>query len=54
VVNVFVLTLFWRSPIDPLAARFSLALALVWSRTAGWLVAQVKWLKECLESKPAV
>ena len=45
-IYLFVLTLFWSSPIDPLAARFCLALALVWSVTAGWLVVQVKWLKE--------
>jgi hypothetical protein len=44
-IYLFVLTMFWSSPADPLAARFCLSLALVWSVTAGWLVAQVKWLK---------
>ncbi|MFI5309926.1 MAG: hypothetical protein ACHQQ3_01735 [Gemmatimonadales bacterium] len=45
-VYLFVLTLFWSSPLDPLAARFCLALSLVWAVTAGWLVTQVPWLKE--------
>ena len=45
-VYLFVLTLFWSSPVDPLAARFCLPLMLVWSATAGWLVAQNAWLRD--------
>ena len=42
----FVLSQFWSSPLDPLAARFCLPLALVLAVTAGWFVAQMKWLAE--------
>ena len=43
-IYLFILTQFWSSPTDPLAARFCLALSLVLAVTAGWLVAQVNWL----------
>jgi hypothetical protein len=45
-IYLFMLTLFWSSPTDPLAARFCLSLSLVLAVTAGWLVTQVKWLRE--------
>lgn len=43
-VYAFVLTQFWSSPLDPLAARFSLPVTLVLAVMAGWMVSQVAWL----------
>jgi hypothetical protein len=42
VVYLFVLTQFWSSPIDPLAARFSLPLMFLLAVVAGWFVAQLE------------
>lgn len=44
-VYLFVLTNFWGSPADVLAARFCLPVMFVWAVVAGWCVVQFTWLR---------
>lgn len=44
-VYVLMLTQYWSSPLDELASRFTLPTQLVGALAAGWLIQELKWLR---------